>query len=162
MYKYTICFIKQDNKLLLINREYPAWMGSRNGVGGKLEANETPLECIIREVFEETGMKLNEVKYKGTVTWEFDGVFIGGMYAFIAEVPNNLIYETPKKTCEGILDWKNISWVLDPQNTGVAKNLPIFLPKMLNDNCLYEHRCFFKGKVLQGIESIILQEDKIV
>ncbi len=154
MLKFTICFIKQKDKLLLINREYPAWMGSWNGVGGKLETGETPLACIIREVYEETGIRLNTVDYKGTVIWEFDGALTGGMYAFIAEIPEDYVYETPRKTSEGILDWKSIAWILDPENTGVAGNLPKFLPKLLNDENLYEHRCFFKNNVLTGVESI--------
>ncbi len=153
MLKFTICFIKQGDKLLLINREYPAWMGSWNGVGGKLETDETPVECVIREINEETGIKPDTVDYKGIVTWEFDGVLTGGMYAFIAEIADDYVYETPRKISEGILDWKSIAWILDPENTGVAGNLPKFLPKLLNDEDLYEHRCFFKNNVLAGVES---------
>ena len=42
-------------------------MGMWNGVGGKIEENETPYEGIIRETFEETGIELSSVTYKGTV-----------------------------------------------------------------------------------------------
>ena len=40
-------------------------MGMWNGVGGKIEENETPYEGIIRETFEETGIELSSVTYKG-------------------------------------------------------------------------------------------------
>ena len=40
-------------------------MGMWNGVGGKIEDNETPYEGIIRETFEETGIELSSVMYKG-------------------------------------------------------------------------------------------------
>ena len=153
MLKYTICFIKKGNEILLINREKPSWMGSWNGVGGKIAVSETPEQCVIREVFEETGIELESVKYKGVVTWTENGIFTGGMYAFTADVPENFKYNTPAKTDEGILDWKSIQWILDPQNTGVAHNLPGFLPKMLDDDGIYEHLCVFEDDVLVGIQT---------
>jgi 8-oxo-dGTP diphosphatase len=131
-------------------------MGSWNGIGGKIEANETPLQCIIREIFEETGMRPADVTYKGIVTWDVDGAMAGGMYTFTAVVPDGLVYETPRKTDEGILDWKEVSWILNPNNLGVATNLPKFLPKVLDDERLYEHRCVFRSKMLQRVDSVCL------
>ncbi|WJH35841.1 hypothetical protein N6H14_07935 [Paenibacillus sp. CC-CFT747] len=43
MFRYTICFIRRGNRILLLNRNAPAWMGAWNGVGGKLEPGEAPL-----------------------------------------------------------------------------------------------------------------------
>lgn len=65
MYKYTICFIRKSDKILLLNRNKKPNMGMWNGVGGKIEENETPYEGIIRETFEETGIELSSVTYKG-------------------------------------------------------------------------------------------------
>lgn len=159
MLKYTICFIKQENKILLLNREKPSWMGSWNGVGGKLEEGETPTECIIREVFEETSIKLENVQYKGIVTWKEDGIKSGGMYAFTASIPDDFLYKTPIKVREGILDWKDIQWILNPDNTGVALNVPKYLPKMLNDDNMYEHLCEFKNDILLNVKSLPLKID---
>lgn len=53
MYSFTICFIKQGNNILLLNRESPEWMGIWNGVGGKLEEGETHLNVL----FEKFGKK---------------------------------------------------------------------------------------------------------
>lgn len=157
MFKYTICFIKRGNQILLLNREKSSWMGSWNGVGGKFEKGESPTECILREVFEETGIKLKSLKYKGIVTWKTEENSIGGMYAFIAELPDDFKYETPIKMREGILDWKNIDWILNPENTGVASNMSKYLPKMLNEDCKYEHRCFFDDRGLIKVESTLLK-----
>lgn len=157
MLKYTICFIKQKNKILLLNREKPSWMGSWNGVGGKLEKGETPTQCIMREVFEETNIKLDNVKYKGVVTWKDDGIMNGGMYAFTANVSDDFLYKTPVKVREGILDWKDISWILNPDNTGVALNVPMYLSKMLKDDNMYEHVCEFKDDILLDVKSIPLR-----
>ncbi|TCS81050.1 NUDIX hydrolase [Tepidibacillus fermentans] len=159
MYKYNICFIKLENRILLINREQAPWMGRWNGIGGKLEKGETLKQSVIREVFEETGILLDDVVDKGTVTWEVDGVHKGGMYLFFAELPKDYLYQVPKKTEEGIIDWKEIAWVLDPENEGVASNIPFFLPKMLFDDKQYEHLCIFKGGQMVGYQAIEKTKD---
>lgn len=158
MLKYTICFIKRGNEVLLLNREYPSWMGSWNGIGGKLDGGETPLQCVTREILEETGLRLDNVVYKGVVTWEVDGVPAGGMYTFAATVPDDLVYETPRKTAEGILDWKEIAWIMHPKNTGMATNVPKFLPKVLDDEGLYEHKCAFTRDRLEKVDSVPLPD----
>lgn len=150
--KYTICFIKRDDEILLLNREKPSWMGSWNGVGGKFEEGETPRECVLREVYEETNIKLKDVQLKGVVTWNVDGIKNGGMYLFMQEVPQNFNYKVPIKTREGILDWKKVDWIINPENTGVAHNLPKFLPKMLNDTGIFQYHCVFKEDVLLEVK----------
>ncbi len=135
-------------------------MGSWNGVGGKLEANETPDECIRREILEETGIPVADVTYKGVVSWVVDGVPKGGMYAFIAEVTDSFHYPTPVKTSEGILDWKELAWICHPQNTGVATNLPKFLPTLFADERLFEFRCIFANGQLQEIVSIPIPAER--
>lgn len=108
MLKYNICFIKRGQEVLLLNREYPSWMGCWNGIGGKLELQETPRESMIREIEEETNIRDYVLHFKGMVTWTSDGSNFGGMYAYVAEVLESFTYPTPIKTVEGILDWKNI------------------------------------------------------
>lgn len=76
----------------MMNREFAPTKGLWNGVGGKIDEGETPLECVLREVFEETGIHLNNAKYKGVVTWEVDLVYSGGMYSFIGE-RNEILYK---------------------------------------------------------------------
>ncbi|MBS4175129.1 8-oxo-dGTP diphosphatase [Bacillus sp. FJAT-49736] len=138
-YQYTICFIKRGEQILLLNREKSPWMGIWNGVGGKIEENEYPMESALREVKEETGMELQSIDYKGVVSWFVDGKCVGGMHAFIAEIPDTYEYYTPIKAEEGILDWKDLSWILHPDNAGLA-NLSYFLPKMLEDSGQYNYQ----------------------
>lgn len=157
MLAYTICFIKQGERILLLNRNKPALMGVWNGVGGKLEAGETPLASILREVWEETGIPLAHAEAKGTVTWQVDGWKNGGMYLFFAELPEEFRYETPRGTEEGILDWKEIAWILHPENAGVAAHVRHFLPALLNDAVCYEHRCIFENGKLASYQAIPLQ-----
>lgn len=157
MLKYTICFIKRGHEILMLNRESAQWMGMWNGVGGKLEMGETPLACILREVKEETGILLTDVEYKGNVTWEVHDSNSDGMYLFIAELPERYEYPTPIKMEEGILDWKSIDWLLHPENMGVA-NLKYFLPLMLNDQGVYDHRFVYEGDEVIGFTSGPLEE----
>src|SRR5690625_4212210 len=157
MLKYTICFIKRGNEILMLNRESSSWMGMWNGVGGKLEKDETPLQCIIREVKEETGISLTDVEYKGNVTWGVDDSYSGGMYAYIAELPTTYEYPTPIKMEEGILDWKDIDWLLHPENAGVA-NLKYFLQLMLNDPRTYNHCFVYDGDEVKDFQSIVIEE----
>ena len=65
MYKQTLCFIRRNDEILMLNRERKPTLGIWNGVGGKIEENETPLECGIREVKEETGLDITDVRLCG-------------------------------------------------------------------------------------------------
>ncbi|MES9738686.1 8-oxo-dGTP diphosphatase [Peribacillus frigoritolerans] len=108
MFKYTVCFVKKNNELLMLNREKAPIMGVWNGVGGKIEKGETPGMGAQREVFEETGIEVDSFFSKGTVTWETPEGELDGIYVYLYIADEDLIYETPKKTREGILDWKSI------------------------------------------------------
>ena len=143
-YKYTLCFIKKGEQILMLNRVKSPWMGIWNGVGGKIEKGEEPKESVLREIMEETGIPLSDVEYKGVVTWIVDGSRTGGMHVFLAEVPKDFEYRTPISTDEGILDWKKISWILHPDNLGLA-NLKYFLPQMLEDSNTYNHKFVYEN-----------------
>lgn len=151
MLKYTIGFIKRGSEILLLNREKSSWMGSWNGVGGKLELDESPWDCIIREIREETGIIVDDVTFKGTVTWDVDNRYNNGMYAFVVEVSEKYEYMTPIKTDEGILDWKKIDWIFHPENTGIA-NLHYFLDEMLTGEQVFDYHFVYKGKQVESFK----------
>lgn len=132
MYKYTVCFVKNGNNILMLNREKSPIMGVWNGVGGKIEKGETPDEGALREVFEETGIRVEHYFSKGTVSWETANGALDGIYVYLYEVTNHLKLETPNKTREGILDWKSIDWILNPNNLGIAEMVFQYLPVLLN------------------------------
>ncbi|SDC90927.1 8-oxo-dGTP diphosphatase [Paenibacillus sp. UNCCL117] len=161
MLAYNICFIRRAGELLLLNRERSSWMGSWNGVGGKLDPGEAPRASVRREIEEETGIVLREadIRFKGLVTWESEAGALGGMYLYTAELDPAYPYPTPVKTDEGILDWKKTEWILHPDNTGVATNLPAFLPLLLQDDACYDHRCLFREGRLLSVQSIPVTAD---
>ncbi|GEN89773.1 NUDIX hydrolase [Oceanobacillus sojae] len=159
MLKYTICFIKDKNKLLLLNREKNPNIGMWNGVGGKIEQNETPLECVLREVYEETGITLLDVESGGKVVWKSNRGD-SGMYVFIADLPSGTSYNTPFKVEEGILDWKDIDWILDPLNSGIVGNLREYLPKLINGEYNLQHNFTYKdGNMLDYYAEQITEEE---
>ncbi|CAH8771133.1 NUDIX hydrolase [Paenibacillus dendritiformis] len=149
MLKYTLCLIKQGSKILLLNREKPAWMGCWNGVGGKIEKNEQPRASMLREIREETGIEALDLTFKGLITWTTgERRDFGGLYLYAAAIPEEQRYPTPVKTAEGILDWKELRWIMHPDNAGVASNIRSCLEQVLHDEQCYNHHCIFVGDSL--------------
>jgi 8-oxo-dGTP diphosphatase len=161
VFKYTICFIKNGTQILLLNRNKKPNMGSWNGVGGKIEPWETPYEGIVREVFEETGLILEDVTFTGNVKWKsINGV--AGMYVFIAEMPSEQSLSTPLKVDEGILDWKEIEWILDENNIGVVSNIKWFLPRMLAGEHLMEHTFVYEDGMIREYMTTNLDQVDVI
>ena len=153
MYRYTLGFIKRKDEILLVNREKKPWKGSWNGVGGKLNLNETIDNCIIREIEEETGITVlpSQVEDKGYLTWNSFDAMGQGLHIFLITLPDDFHYPTPILTQEGILDWKKIEWINDFENYGVADNIPYFLPTVLSKKDRYHYHCTFNDKVLVSV-----------
>ncbi|MEF2965877.1 8-oxo-dGTP diphosphatase [Paenibacillus sp. M1] len=88
---YTICLIVNGNRILLLNRQHDSYKGYI-APGGRIEFPESPMECAIREVKEETGLIVRNLKFKGLaeymnpnkerymifnyITYEFEGDLI--------------------------------------------------------------------------------------
>lgn len=62
----TLLFVVDEGQVLLIHKKRGHGAGLINGPGGKLEPGETPLQCAIRETFEETGVTAIDPVLKGT------------------------------------------------------------------------------------------------
>lgn len=70
----TVCYIKRDDEILMLHRtkkEIDINKGKWVGVGGKFEPGESPMECICREVKEETGLMLLDPELRAFVTFNF-------------------------------------------------------------------------------------------
>ena len=66
----TLCYVEKDGCYLMMLRnkkENDPSAGKWIGAGGKVEPGETRDECVVREVLEETGLRLNSVTYRGVV-----------------------------------------------------------------------------------------------
>lgn len=157
---YTLAFIKKGDEILMLNRNKQPWQGMWNGVGGKLKLNENPLDSVIREINEETGLSFlkEEVIFKGIVTWngyndKLDDTFNqNGLYLYLTELPSDVVLKTPIKTKEGILDWKKINFLNDKDNLGIPYNIPYFINNVINSNMLYQYDCLFNGNDLIDVK----------
>lgn len=74
----TLCYLERDGKYLMLHRTVKKNDVNKDkwiGVGGHFEADESPEECLLREVWEETGYTLTAYRYRGIVTFvSGDGV----------------------------------------------------------------------------------------
>ena len=87
MINSTLCYIEKEGKILLLHRnkkENDLNEGKYIGVGGKFEEGETSEECLLREVYEETGLRLTEYKFKGLIKFLSDKWENENMYLFHA------------------------------------------------------------------------------
>ncbi|WP_141525311.1 NUDIX hydrolase [Bacillus cereus] len=161
MYKYTICFIRKGNEILLLNRNKKPNMGMWNGAGGKIEDTETPYEGIIRETLEETGIELPSVTYKGNVIFKHkdESWHNEGMYVFLADLPDGVHIDTPLSTEEGLLEWKEIDWILNHDNRGVVSNLQKYLPIILKEENKLDHIFTYDNRNIINYTTASLMED---
>ena len=68
----TLCYIEKDGQYLMLHRTVKKNDVNKDkwiGVGGHFEADESPEECLLREVWEETGYTLTSWKYRAIVTF---------------------------------------------------------------------------------------------
>lgn len=71
----TLCYIEKDEQYLMLHRVLKKQDINKDkwiGVGGHFEENESPEECLLREVKEETGLTLTSYRFRGLVTFMSD------------------------------------------------------------------------------------------
>lgn len=100
----TLCYVEEDGKYLMLHRTKKKNDPNENkwvGIGGKFEAGESPEDCLVREVKEETGLTLSSYRYRGIVTFVSDVYPTEYMHLFTARAePGALI-----PCSEGELAW---------------------------------------------------------
>ena len=100
----TLCYIENNDCYLMLHRTKKKKDVNKDkwiGVGGHAEGNETPQECLLREVKEETGLLLTSYKFRGLITFISDEYEAEMMCLFTADG-----YTGELITCdEGELEW---------------------------------------------------------
>ena len=100
----SLCYIERGGKYLMLHRVKKTVDENKDkwiGIGGKFEEGESPEDCVMREVSEETGLRLNSWRYRGIVTFVSDEWGTEYMHLFTADE-----FEGEIGACdEGELEW---------------------------------------------------------
>ena len=142
----TLCYIKDAQKTLMLHRikkENDMHKGKWNGLGGKLENGESPEECIIREVYEESGLTIKNPTLRGIMTFpKFDDIDDWLVFLYTAtDFTGNLI-----ESNEGVLEWINNNEIL---NLNLWEGDKIYLD-WLNQDRFFSAKFIYKKKVLKN------------
>lgn len=155
----TLCYLRRSGQTLMIHRIKKAndmHQGKWNGLGGKFEPGETPEECAVREIREESGLIARNLLLKGIITFPgfsdeedwYTFIFVGH------EFEGNLI-----DSSEGVLRWIDDDELL---NLPLWEGDRIFIPWLdrpgffsgkfvYRNNALIEHQVVFYGpQMLSG------------
>lgn len=107
----TLCYIEQNGKYLMLHRTVKKNDVNKDkwiGVGGHFEQDESPEECVVREVKEETGYTLTSYQFRGLVTFISGNGVTEYMSLFTADG-----FEGEPVSCnEGVLEWVSKEEVL--------------------------------------------------
>ena len=141
----TLCHIIKDDCYLMMHRvkkendiNKDKWIG----VGGKFEYGESPEECLLREVKEETGLTLLSYKFRGIVTFCYGEDVVEYMHIF-----DGYEFEGELTDCdEGELVWVPIKEVCD---------LPIWEGDKIFFKLLAENADFFSLKLVYDTDDTL-------
>lgn len=137
----TLCYLEKDNKYLMLLRnkkEKDVNEGKWIGVGGKCEKGESPEECVIRETFEETGIKLESLKMRGVMTFTSEGWEDEYIFVYTSDKFSGHITECN----EGELAWIDKDKIMD---LNLWDGDRIFLDIMINSDKLFSIKLSYKG-----------------
>ena len=144
MINATLCYIKHNDQTLMLHRikkENDMHKGKWNGLGGKMEPGETPEECVIREVFEESGLTIQNPTLKGLLTFPmFDEKHDWLAFVFTAHTFTGKLLDSD----EGNLKWINNDKLLD---LNLWEGDKTFIP-WLDDKPFFSGKFIYKNKQL--------------
>lgn len=142
----SLCYIERDSQYLMLHRVKKENDENRDkwiGVGGKFEEGESPEDCVLREVREETGLTLTHWRYCGIVTFVLD-TWTEYMHLFCADDFEGNIRECD----EGVLEWID---------KAALRALPMWEGDQIFLDLMEEHRPFFSLKLVYDTAGLLLE-----
>ena len=141
----TLCYIEQNGAYLMMHRvkkqndiNKEKWVG----IGGKFESGETPYECAVREIKEETGVTPKNLKYRGLVTFVSDLYGTEYMHLFTANGYDGVL----NTDCnEGELVWVKKSEI---EKLNVWEGDKIFFSLLEKEQNFFSLKLVYKGDKL--------------
>ena len=141
----TLCYIEQDDCYLMLHRvkksndiNHDKWLG----VGGHFEAGESPEDCLLREVQEETGLTLTAWRFRGIVTFDSDCYETEYMCLYTADGFTGSLTDC----AEGVLEWV-------PK--GQIEKLPVWEGDRIFLQLLQQEAPFFSLKLTYQGEQLV-------
>ena len=138
----TLCYIEKDGKYLMLHRTVKEndvnkekWIG----VGGHFEKDESPEECLLREVREETGYTLTSWRYRGIVTF----VSGDGVTEYMSLFTADGFQGDPIPCDEGELAWVDIDQV---ETLNIWEGDKIFFRLLAQDRPFFSLKLVYDGK----------------
>ncbi len=147
----TLCYIEKDNCYLMLHRikkehdyNHDKWIG----IGGKFENGESPEDCALREVFEETGLTIApiDLEYCGIETFvdvsKSDEPYTEFMHVFCARnFTGELLTDCP----EGVLEWVPIAKLKELPHWQADE---IFYDFLAQNHPFFSLKCVYKNNKL--------------
>lgn len=140
----TLCYVQSNGCTLMIHRTKKRGdihAGKWNGLGGKFEPGETPEECVIREVREESGLQIYQPRLRGLLVFPDFGGDDWYVFVFTATRFSGELTESP----EG-----DLRWIPDEE----LEQLPLWASDHIFFPWLKEERFFSARFVYAGDELI--------
>jgi 8-oxo-dGTP diphosphatase len=145
----TLIYVRKNGKTLMLYRnkkENDYHEGKWNGLGGKFEAGESPEECAVRELKEESGLIAKSLTMKGFITFpNFDEKNDWHVFLFTVEDFEGELINSP----EGKLEWIEDEKLLE---LNLWEGDKIFIPWLFEDKFfsakfVYENKRFVDYEV---------------
>ncbi|RME04292.1 MAG: 8-oxo-dGTP diphosphatase [Planctomycetota bacterium] len=144
----TLCYVKKDGKTLMMHRVKKVGdihHGKWNGLGGKFHPQETPEECVCREVYEESGLEIRNPILRGILTFpQFQPIEGVDWYVFVFVARE---FKGQLKSCaEG-----DLCWIEDKE----LLRLPLWEGDRLFLQWLENNSGFFSAKFVYRQEKLV-------
>lgn len=153
----TLCYIEKDGCYLLLHRVKKERDVNRDkwiGVGGGFEDRESPEDCLLREVREETGLTLTSYRLRGVITFVTDRWETEYMFLYTADGFSGTLTDCD----EGVLEW-----VPKPRmyELPIWEGDRIFLRLLETDEPFFSLKLVYTGDTLQEavLNGATLRED---
>ncbi len=144
----TLCYLRRPGETLMLHRikkENDIHAGKWNGLGGKFEPGESPEQCAVREIREESGLEVRSLELRGFITFPgFEGDIDWYAFVFVCRDFDGELIDSP----EGVLRWIPDAEILDfPLWAGDR----IFIPWL-------EQPGFFSARFVYASERLVEHE----